>query len=45
MKIAVSRPLFPWDVLQDSPSLQTIRAFLESIPDAALLDSLRQARR
>jgi hypothetical protein len=44
MKIAVSRPLFPWDVLQDSPSLQTIRAFLESIPDAALLDSLRQAR-
>jgi hypothetical protein len=44
MKIAVSRPLFPWDVLQDSPSLQTIRTFLESIPDAALLDSLGQAR-
>jgi Transposase DDE domain/Transposase domain (DUF772) len=44
MKIAVSKPLFPWDVLQDSPSLHTIRSFLESIPDGALLDSLRQAR-
>ena len=44
MKIAVSKPLFPWDVLQDSPSLQTIRTFLEAIPDAALLASLRDAR-
>jgi hypothetical protein len=44
MKIAVSKPLFPWDVLQDSPSLHTIRTFLEAIPDAALLESLRHAR-
>jgi hypothetical protein len=44
MKIAVSKPLFPWDALQDSPSLQTIRTFLEAIPDAALLASLRDAR-
>jgi Transposase DDE domain/Transposase domain (DUF772) len=44
MKIAVSKPLFPWDVLQDSPSLQTIRTFLEAIPDATLLASLRDAR-
>ena len=44
MKIAIARPLFAWDVLEDSPSLTTIRAFLEAIPDAALLDSLRQSR-
>lgn len=44
MKIAITKPLFAWDDLEDSPSLQTIRAFLEAIPDAALLESLRQAR-
>src|SRR3954453_15092910 len=44
MRISVAKPLFPWDVLQDSPSLQTIRTFLEAIPDQALLESLRQAR-
>jgi hypothetical protein len=44
MKIAVAKPLFPWDVLQDSPSLHTIRTFLEAVPDAALLESLRHAR-
>lgn len=44
MKIAVTKPLFAWDALEDSPSLQTIRTFLEAIPDTPLLDSLRQAR-
>lgn len=44
MKISLSKPLFAWDELQDSPSLQTIGTFLEAIPDAALLDSLHQAR-
>lgn len=44
MKIAVAKPLFAWDALEDSPSLQTIRAFLEAIPDAPLLDSLQRAR-
>src|SRR5258708_24827637 len=44
MKIAAAEPLFAWDALQDSPTLQTIRAFLEAIPDAALLVSLREAR-
>jgi hypothetical protein len=44
MKIAVTKPLFPWDMLEDSPSLQSVRALLEAIPDHALLESLREAR-
>jgi hypothetical protein len=44
MKIAAAKPLFAWDALQDSPTLQTIRTFLEAIPDAALLACLREAR-
>src|SRR5262245_41973175 len=44
MKIHIAKPLFAWEVLEDSPTLTTIRTVLESIPDAALLDSLRQAR-
>ena len=44
MKVHVSKPLFAWECLQDSPSLKTIRLFLESVPDAALLHSLRDAR-
>ena len=44
MKIAITKPLFAWDALADSPSLQTIREFLQTIPDDKLLDSLRTAR-
>jgi hypothetical protein len=44
MKIAITKPLFPWDMLEDSPSLQSVRALLEAIPDHALLESLRDAR-
>ncbi len=44
MKIAVAKPLFAWDALEDSPSLQTVRTFLEAIPDAPLIDSLQRAR-
>jgi Transposase DDE domain/Transposase domain (DUF772) len=44
MKIAIAKPLFAWDALEDSPTLTTIRVFLESIPDAPLLESLRHAR-
>src|SRR5260370_6247944 len=44
MKIAITRPLFAWDALEDSPSLQSIRILLEAIPDHALLESLRDAR-
>jgi hypothetical protein len=44
MKISVTKPLFAWDALEDSPSLQSLRILLESIPDHELLESLRQAR-
>lgn len=44
MRIAITKPLFAWDCLEDSPSLATIKAFLDSIPDGKLLDGLRQAR-
>lgn len=44
MLIATTKPLFAWDALEDSPALQTIRAFLQAIPDARLLASLHAAR-
>jgi Transposase DDE domain/Transposase domain (DUF772) len=44
VKIAISKPLFAWDALEDSPSLQTLREFLAAIPDERLLDSLHRAR-
>jgi hypothetical protein len=44
MLIHATRPLFAWSELEDSPSLQTIRAVLSSLPDQDLLDGLRQAR-
>jgi hypothetical protein len=44
MKIAITKPLFAWDALEDSPSLQTLREFLAIIPDEKLLASLRKAR-
>ena len=44
MKIAVAKPLFAWDALEDSPSLQSLRLLLEAIPDETLLESLRRAR-
>src|SRR5262245_6492381 len=37
-------PLFDWESLEDSPSLQTIRDLLAALPDAQLLESLRRAR-
>jgi hypothetical protein len=44
MHISVTKPLFAWDCLDDSPDLQTIRDFLHALPDAKLLESLRQWR-
>jgi Transposase DDE domain/Transposase domain (DUF772) len=44
MRIAQTRPLFAWDALEDSPNLRTLKRLLESLPDAALLDGLRQMR-
>jgi hypothetical protein len=44
MRIAVTKPLFAWDCLDDSPNLKTIKQFLRTVPDAKLLASLRQCR-
>jgi DDE family transposase/transposase-like protein DUF772 len=44
MSPQLCRPLFAWDELQDSPSLQQVRTLLASIPDASLLQAL-DARR
>jgi hypothetical protein len=44
MIVHAAKPLFAWDDLEDTPSLQTIRDLLAALPDAKLLDSLRTAR-
>ena len=44
MRIAMTKPLFAWDGLEDSPSLRTIRKFLAAVPDGKLLASLRSSR-
>lgn len=44
MDISLGRPLFPWDALEDNPSLLSIRRFLQAIPDAKLLEDLRRLR-
>ena len=44
MQIPISRPLFAWDALEDSPSIRTLREFLAAIPDGTLLSSLERAR-
>jgi hypothetical protein len=44
MRIAVTKPLFAWDCLDDSPDLQTVGDFLHALPDARLLESLRAWR-
>lgn len=44
MRIAATKPLFPWDCLEDSPSLSTLRRLLEMLADGKLLRLLEQAR-
>src|SRR3954470_19936746 len=44
MIIHAAKPLFAWDCLEDSPSLQTIKDLLAALPDGKLLDSLAIAR-
>ncbi len=44
MRIQMTKPLFAWDCLEDSPSLATIGELLATVPDGALLRSLRDAR-
>lgn len=44
MHIEFQKRLFAWDCLEDHPTLKTIKALLETIPDASLLEGLRNAR-
>ena len=44
MRVAVTKPLFAWDELEDSPSLRTLQRLLDALPDGALLDGLRTWR-
>jgi len=44
LRLTVTHPLFAWEALEDSPSLQTVRDFLAIVPDAKLLDALRRSR-
>ena len=44
MKIHISKPLFAWECLEDSPTIETIRQLLEAIPDQDLIASLEAAR-
>jgi hypothetical protein len=44
MVIPAAKPLFAWDELEDSPSLRTVKEILNALPDATLLDSLRNSR-
>ena len=44
MRVISTQPLFAWEALDDSPSIQTLGQLLAAIPDATLLASLRQSR-
>jgi hypothetical protein len=44
MRLTSQQPLFAWEALEDSPSLQTIAAFLAAVPDGALLAALHAWR-
>ena len=44
MNVQLTSSLFEWDALEDSPAIRTLRALLDSIPDAKLLASLRAHR-
>jgi hypothetical protein len=44
MIVHAAKPLFAWDCLEHSPSLQTLRDLLAALPDGKLLQSLRAAR-
>jgi hypothetical protein len=44
MKIDVTKPLFAWECLDDSPTLTTVKELLATIPDGALLAALRRER-
>jgi hypothetical protein len=44
MRVEITKPLFAWDCLEDSPTLKTLKQLLEVIPDQVLLASLQTSR-
>ena len=44
MRIAIQKPLFAWECLEDHPTLGTIQRLFDSIPDEPLLEGLRTWR-
>lgn len=44
MYVHTTAALFPWEALEDSPSLKTLGRFLAMVPDGKLLESLADAR-
>ena len=44
MFVHVTQPLFAWEALEDNPSLKSIKALVDAIPDGKLIESLEQAR-
>lgn len=44
MRVNITKPLFAWDCLQDSPTLKTIKQLLDVICDETLLDSVVTTR-
>jgi hypothetical protein len=40
VRIEITKPLFAWECLEDSPSLKTIKLFLDAVPDGPLLEGL-----
>lgn len=44
MIIAVTKPLFAWDCLENSASLKTLRQVVAAVPDGKLIEALRDAR-
>lgn len=44
MRLNATQPLFAWESLEDSPSLDTVRELLAVLPDARLLEALRCRR-
>jgi hypothetical protein len=44
MIIQTTKPLFAWDCLDDSPSLNSIRELLATVPDGKLLAALNHSR-
>ena len=44
MLISITKPLFAWEELEDSPSLATVKRVLAAMPDGKLLAALRDWR-